>query len=107
MYFKVAPRQTISAAVLPKVRIPLVLHYSQVIGPALSIDAPRRAAFVFIFFCARPADGGTRELSERQCASVPCVVRHPSRAPSVHLCQRPPFQYEPAEPRADELLALS
>ena len=29
MYFKVAPRQTISAAVLPKVRTPLVLHYSQ------------------------------------------------------------------------------
>ena len=27
MYFKVAPRQTISAAVLPKVRTPLVLHY--------------------------------------------------------------------------------
>ena len=26
MYFKVAPRQTISAAVLPKVRTPLVLH---------------------------------------------------------------------------------
>ena len=34
MYFKVAPRQTISAAVLPKVRTPLVLHYSQVMGPA-------------------------------------------------------------------------
>ena len=28
VYFKVAPRQTISAAVLPKVRTPLVLHYS-------------------------------------------------------------------------------
>ena len=37
MYFKVAPRQTISAAVLPKVRTPLVLHYSQ--GPlVLSTD---------------------------------------------------------------------
>ena len=29
VYFKVASRQTISAAVLPKVRTPLVLHYSQ------------------------------------------------------------------------------
>ena len=28
MYFKVAPRQTISAAVLPEVRTPLVLHHS-------------------------------------------------------------------------------
>ena len=29
--FKVAPRQTISAAVLPKVRTPLVLHYSHIL----------------------------------------------------------------------------
>ena len=29
MYFKVAPRQTISAAVLREVRAPLVLHHSQ------------------------------------------------------------------------------
>ena len=33
--------------------------------PALSIDAPRRAAFVFIF-CARPADRGTPLVAERQ-----------------------------------------
>ena len=30
VYFKVAPRQTISAAVLPKVRTPLVLHHSAI-----------------------------------------------------------------------------
>ena len=29
--FKVAPRQTISAAVLPRVRTPLVLHYSHIL----------------------------------------------------------------------------
>ena len=44
MYFKVAPRQTISAAVLPKVRTPLVLHIRR-----LWAHGPKRYSAVLPF----------------------------------------------------------